>query len=73
MTPQGWREAAGEYGKPRTHMSIADVVDEASLDEVRSYKKMMKRSGGQERSDAGNKLRRAGAREMIRERRKPTT
>ena len=45
VTPAGWREAAGAYGEPSTHMSIADVVDEASLDQVRSYKKMMKQKG----------------------------
>ncbi len=38
----GWREAAGDYGKSGTHMSVADVRDKASLDEVRSYKKQMK-------------------------------
>lgn len=38
----GWQEAAGDYGKSGTHMSVADVRDKASLDEVRSYKKQMK-------------------------------
>ncbi|WP_370369686.1 HhH-GPD-type base excision DNA repair protein [Mycolicibacterium sp. CH28] len=42
VTPAGWREAAGDYGKAGTHMSIADVVDKGSLDEVRAYKKKMK-------------------------------
>jgi uncharacterized HhH-GPD family protein len=42
VEPQGWRAAAGDYGKPGTHMSVADVVDKASLDQVRSYKKQMK-------------------------------
>ena len=42
VTPQGWRVAAGDYGKAGTHMSIADVVDKGSLDEVRAYKKKMK-------------------------------
>lgn len=42
VTPRGWRAAAGDYGKPGTHMSIADVVDKGSLDRVRSYKKEMK-------------------------------
>ena len=27
VTPEGWREAAGDYGKAGTHMSVADVVD----------------------------------------------
>ena len=42
VTPKGWREAAGDYGKAGTHMSIADVVDKGSLEEVRAYKKKMK-------------------------------
>ena len=42
VAPKGWRAAAGDYGKAGTHMSIADVVDKGSLDEVRAYKKKMK-------------------------------
>lgn len=42
VTPKGWRTAAGEYGAAGTHLSIADVVDTASLARVRSYKKRMK-------------------------------
>jgi uncharacterized HhH-GPD family protein len=42
VTPQGWREAAGDYGKAGTHMSVADVVDGGSLEKVRSYKKQAK-------------------------------
>ena len=42
VTPEGWREAAGDYGKAGAHMSIADVTDAGSLEKVRSYKKQMK-------------------------------
>ena len=42
VTPKGWRTAAGDYGKAGTHMSIADVVDKGSLEQVRAYKKKMK-------------------------------
>jgi uncharacterized HhH-GPD family protein len=42
VAPKGWREAAGDYGKAGTHMSVADVVDGGSLEKVRSYKKQMK-------------------------------
>ena len=42
VTPKGWREAAGDYGKAGTHLSVADVVDGGSLEKVRSYKKQMK-------------------------------
>ncbi len=38
----GWRQAAGDYGRAGTHMSIADVVDSGSLEQVRAYKKKMK-------------------------------
>ena len=42
VTPTGWREAAGEFGKPGTHISVADIVDARSLGQVRSHKKQMK-------------------------------
>lgn len=42
VTPRNWRAAAGDYGKAGTHMSIADVVDKGSLEQVRAYKKKMK-------------------------------
>ena len=42
VTPKGWREAAGDYGKAGTHLSVADIVDAGSLEKVRSYKKQMK-------------------------------
>jgi uncharacterized HhH-GPD family protein len=42
VTPKGWRAAAGEYGKAGTCTSVADIVDAASLAQVRSHKKQMK-------------------------------
>jgi uncharacterized HhH-GPD family protein len=42
VTPKGWREAAGDYGKAGSHLSVADIVDAGSLERVRSYKKKMK-------------------------------
>ena len=42
VTPKGWREAAGDYGKAGSHLSVADIVDAGSLEKVRSYKKQMK-------------------------------
>jgi uncharacterized HhH-GPD family protein len=53
VTPKGWREAAGDYGKAGSHLSVADIVDAGSLEKVRSYKKKMKAARGQERSDSG--------------------
>lgn len=42
VSAAGWREAAGDYGRAGTHMSIADVVDKGSLEQVREYKKAAK-------------------------------
>lgn len=42
VTPQGWRKAAGDYGKAGSFLSVADVVDAGSLEKVRSYKKQAK-------------------------------
>ena len=55
VTPKGWREAAGEYGRAGTCMSVADIVDAGSLQKVRSYKKRMKASAGSSEATAGNK------------------
>ena len=42
VTPEGWRKAAGDYGKAGSFLSVADVVDPGSLEKVRSYKKQAK-------------------------------
>jgi uncharacterized HhH-GPD family protein len=42
VQPAGWREAAGAYGEEGSRRSIADVVDQRSLDEVRATKKQLK-------------------------------
>ena len=58
MTPKGWREAAGDYGKPGTHISVADVVDGGSLQQVRSYKKQAKAAAkAGAKTEAGAKTR----------------
>ena len=38
VRPDGWREAAGTFGAEGTRLSVADITDEESLGEVRSYK-----------------------------------
>lgn len=53
VNPPGWREAAGAYGEAGTHLSIADVVDAASLQEVRSTKKAQKLAAKQARKSEG--------------------
>ncbi|ATO14316.1 Fe-S cluster assembly protein HesB [Micromonospora sp. WMMA2032] len=42
VTPAGWREAAGDYGDPAAHRSVADVTDPESLRRVREFKQRMK-------------------------------
>jgi uncharacterized HhH-GPD family protein len=42
VRPRGWRQAAGEFGEDGAHRSVADVVDEASLQKVRAFKKAQK-------------------------------
>ena len=42
VRPEGWREAAGQYGEDAAYRSVADIVDEDSLGKVRSYKQQMK-------------------------------
>ena len=42
VRPPGWREAAGAYGEEGSFRSVADIVDQGSLEKVRAYKKEMK-------------------------------
>jgi uncharacterized HhH-GPD family protein len=39
VRPDGWREAAGRFGEEGSRCSVADIVDDASLAEVRAFKK----------------------------------
>jgi uncharacterized HhH-GPD family protein len=38
----GWQRAAGDFAKKNSYLSVADITDDASLQEVRAYKKQMK-------------------------------
>ncbi len=42
VTPHGWRKVAGSYGEEGVYRSVADVVDERTLEQVRAYKKQAK-------------------------------
>ncbi|MGW0045349.1 HhH-GPD-type base excision DNA repair protein [Rhodococcus sp. NPDC003348] len=42
VQPAGWREAAGAYGDDGARRSIADVVDQQTLMEVREFKQAAK-------------------------------
>jgi len=43
VCPEGWEQAAGAYAEKGSHRSVADVVDQDSLDRVRSFKQEQKR------------------------------
>ncbi|XVQ09069.1 HhH-GPD-type base excision DNA repair protein [Spirillospora sp. CA-255316] len=42
VRPEGWREAAGDYGEEGSHRSVADITGPDSLAEVRAFKQEMK-------------------------------
>lgn len=42
VRPRGWRAAIGSYAESGSFRSVADVVDEASLQKVREFKKAAK-------------------------------
>jgi uncharacterized HhH-GPD family protein len=42
VQPPGWERAAGPYGEPGTHRSVADITGPESLARVRAYKQAMK-------------------------------
>jgi uncharacterized HhH-GPD family protein len=44
VQPPGWQEAAGDFGRPGTFMSVADITDPETLGRVRQYKQEKKRA-----------------------------
>ncbi len=42
VTPPGWQQAAGDYSVPGSTLSVADIVDEQTLAQVRAAKKAAK-------------------------------
>jgi uncharacterized HhH-GPD family protein len=42
VRPAGWQEAIGPYAEDGSYRSVADVVDEASLQKVREFKQAAK-------------------------------
>lgn len=42
VTPDGWRETIGPYAEAGSFRSVADVVDDVSLQKVRDFKKQAK-------------------------------
>jgi uncharacterized HhH-GPD family protein len=46
----GWQKAAGDFAKKGSYLSVADITDQASLLEVRAYKKQMKAAAKAEKA-----------------------
>ena len=44
VTPEGWREAAGDYGQDGSRRSVADITGPESLTEVRAFKQEQKQA-----------------------------
>lgn len=42
VAPDGWAEAAGDYGEPGSFRSVADIDGPGALQQVRAFKKSMK-------------------------------
>lgn len=42
VRPDGWREAAGQFGEEGSYRSVADITDGPSLAKVREYKQQLK-------------------------------
>jgi uncharacterized HhH-GPD family protein len=47
--PDGWQAAAGAYAELGSYRSVADVVDQASLDKVRAFKRETKKQAASSR------------------------
>ncbi len=52
VTPEGWREVAGDYGKDG-YRSIADVTSEEALAKVREWKQAQKQAKKQAKKQGG--------------------
>lgn len=53
VQPAGWEDAAGAFGQPGSYMSVADIVDTASLGRVRQYKQEKKAAAKAKAAAAG--------------------
>ncbi|MBW3668561.1 MAG: Fe-S cluster assembly protein HesB [Actinobacteria bacterium] len=50
VQPRGWEKAAGDFGKPGTFVSVADITGPEALAKVREHKQAMKAKA---KADAG--------------------
>ena len=53
VRPPSWRQACAPYGEAGSHRSVADVVDDGSLHQVRTFKKEQKALGGGQPAPVG--------------------
>jgi uncharacterized HhH-GPD family protein len=44
VKPAGWETAAGDYATSGSYMSVADIVDQPSLEKVRAFKQEKKKA-----------------------------
>jgi uncharacterized HhH-GPD family protein len=51
VRPEGWREAAGQFGEDGTYRSVADITGPESLSRVRAYKQEMKAAAKAKQAD----------------------
>ncbi|MFP3686227.1 hypothetical protein SB847_21220, partial [Bacillus sp. SIMBA_026] len=52
LRAEGWREASGHYGEQGSYLSVADIVDPASLAKVRASKQAAKAAAKAAKSPA---------------------
>lgn len=50
VRPQGWTEASAPFGEPGSRLSVADIVDAATLAEVRARKRLAKEEAARTRA-----------------------
>ncbi len=53
VQPDGWERAAGDYAESGSFRSVADVVDDESLQRVRTFKKQQKAAARTTSNDSG--------------------
>lgn len=53
VRPEGWTDASSPFGEPGSRLSVADIVDDVTLDEVRTEKRRAKQGAKQARAAGG--------------------
>ena len=60
VRPPGWQEAVGPYAEDGSYRSVADVIDEASLQKVREFKQAAKAAAKAAKAGKAGKASSAG-------------